>query len=227
VLKEKCFRRTTSASFSSAWAAFMAQSITNRLFVYQKYDDFKSQNNKLARTMDVKLNANTQDSDTGRVREVLYDVFHVVAKDLSKDYGGTIQHLWIDFELIQEWADRRPPFPFRLQKRASGALITKLTGMPAPVYEHVGHYSVRPDFKRLLGLPLESVPRYALSLIYASTSVLHEKRKKLGGFDASRFRMDFLTSCRQHGYEIDYEDAGSKRWSQRRLRRSVFAAGSG
>jgi hypothetical protein len=71
-----------------------------------------------------------------------------------------------------------------------------------PVHENVGNYSVRPDFHELRSVPLDSVVSYALSLIYASTSVLIEKQKKLGGFDAQKFRSDFLTSCMQHGYDI-------------------------
>ena len=151
--------------------------------------------------MEVSLNANTSDSTTERAREILYDAFKVIAKDLSKDYGGTMQHLWIDFELIPSWAERRPPFRFRFQKKVGGS-VCRLSGLPTPLCEHVGHYSVRPDFQKLLALPLESVPSYALGLIYASTSVLIEKQKRLGGFDALRFRRDFLSSCREHGYEI-------------------------
>src|SRR6516162_10517445 len=120
--------------------------------------------------MEVLLNANTSDSDTERVRKILYAAFKVIEKDLSKDYGGLIQHLWIDFELIPSWAERGPPFRFRFQKKVGGS-VCRLTGLPTRLCEHVGHYSVRPDFQKLLGLPLESVPSYALSLIYASTSV--------------------------------------------------------
>jgi hypothetical protein len=31
---------------------------------------------------------------------------------------------------------------------------------------------------------------------------LLDKQKKLGGFDAQRFRSDFLVSCSRQGYEI-------------------------
>src|SRR5207245_201707 len=143
---------------------------------------------------------------TQRIAKILRDAFETIEKDLSKAYGGTIQHLWIDFELIQSHAEGRRPFPFRFQKRVGGSIF-KLTGLPTPVCENVGHYSVRPDFQQLLRIPLESVASYALSLIYASTSVLVEKQKKLGGFDAQRFRMDFLSSCRERGYEIVHHNA--------------------
>ena len=151
--------------------------------------------------MEVGLHANMSDQATGRIAEILCDAFEKIGKDVSKDYGGLIQHLWIDFELIQSHAERRPPFAFRFQKRVGGS-ICKLTGLPTPLCENVGHYSVRPDFRELLSIPLASVASYALNLIYASTSVLIEKQKKLGGFDAQMFRQDFLSSCRARGYRI-------------------------
>jgi hypothetical protein len=154
--------------------------------------------------MEVSLNANMSDQATNRIASILRNVFKTIEEDLSKDYGGAMQHLWIDFELIQ--GHREKPFPFRFQKKVGGSIF-KLTGLPTPLYENVGHYGVRPDFKKLLRTPLEAVPEYALSLIYASTSVLVEKRRKLGGFDARKFRMEFLSSCKTHGYEIIHTTA--------------------
>ena len=66
----------------------------------------------------------------------------------------------------------------------------------------VGHVSKIKPRLELLRIPLEAVASYALGLIYASTSVLVEKQKKLGGFDAHKFRQDFLASCRERGYQI-------------------------
>lgn len=152
--------------------------------------------------MQVNLNANICDLATERIPNVLRDAFGIIEKEVSRDYGGTMRHLWIDFELSQSRIDRRPPFPFRFQKKVGGG-ISKLTGLRTEVYENVGHYSVRPDFDELLKLPLNSVPTYALGLIYLSTAVLVDKKKKLGGFDADRFRFDFLTSCKKHGHEIE------------------------
>lgn len=157
--------------------------------------------------MEVSLNANICDQATEQIADVLRDAFDRVEKDLSKTYGGSIRHLWIDFELIQSRAERRRPFPFRFQKRVGGSIF-KLTGLRTRIYENVGHYSVRPDFQKLLRIPLESVASYSLSLIYASTSVLVEKQKKLGGFDAQRFRLDFLSSCSEHGFQIDHRLCG-------------------
>ena len=151
--------------------------------------------------MEVSLNANMVDQATDRIASILRDPFDIIEKDVSKEYGGTIQHLWIDFELIQSYAKLRPPFPFRFQKKVGGSVF-RLTGLRTPVYKNVGHYSVRPNFKKLLKLPSESVASYALSLIYASTSVLIEKQKKLGGFDAERFRADFFSACNDRGFKI-------------------------
>lgn len=153
--------------------------------------------------MEVGLHANMCDSTTQRIAQALHAPFKAIARDLSKDYGGTMNHLWIDFELIESHAAWRPPWSFRFQKRVGGSSPDKLTGLPRGVYENVGHYSVRPGFQELRSVPQESIVTYVLSLIYASTTVLIEKQKKLGGFDAERFRSDFLTTCRQHGYEID------------------------
>jgi hypothetical protein len=152
--------------------------------------------------MKVALHANICDLSTQGIAKVLREAFTPIEKDLHNDYGGTMQHLWIDFELVARHAERRKPFPFRFQKKVGGGIF-KITGTRTPVYENVGHYSVRPDFQRLKTLPLDSVATYALNLIYVSTSVLVEKQKRLGGFDAGRFRSDFVSSCRAHGHEID------------------------
>lgn len=156
----------------------------------------------LARTMELSIHANMCDSSTQRIADALHAPFKAVSRDLSKDYGGTMEHLWIDFELIEAHPERRPPWSFRFQKKVGGSSPGKLTGLPRRVHQNVGHYSVRPDFRQLRSIPQACVVTYVLRLIYASTSVLIEKQKKLGGFDAQRFRSDFLATCRQHGYEI-------------------------
>src|SRR4051812_45227258 len=150
--------------------------------------------------MEVALHANMCDSTTERIAGALHAPFRAISKELSKDYGGSMKHLWIDFELIEAHAERPPPCSFRFQKRVGGSSPDKLTGLPRTVHENVGHYGVRPDFQELRSIPLDSVVSYVLSLIYASTSVLIEKQKKLAGFDAEKFRSEFLTICGQHGY---------------------------
>ena len=152
--------------------------------------------------MEVSIHANMADEETSKISDVLRGPFEIIGKDLSKDYGGIIEHLWIDFELIESHAMQRPPRSFRFQKRVSGGSAKPLLGFVMPDETNVGHYSVRPDFRALKKMPLESVVTYALNLIYSSTSVLTERQKKLGGFDAQRFRSDFVSSCKRHGYLI-------------------------
>ena len=144
------------------------------------------------------------DQATGKIADTLHQPFKAIGAALSRDYGGTIKHLWIDFELIRSHCEMRPPWPFRYQKKVGGGTC-RLTGMQTTVSENVGHYKVRPDFDTLLRLPLDSVVTYAISLIYESTSVLIDKQKKLGGFDAKRFRSDFLACCADRGYPLNPE----------------------
>src|ERR1041385_3514379 len=126
--------------------------------------------------MEVGLHASMCDWTTQPITRALHSPFKAIAKDLSKDYGGTIEHLWIDFELIEAHAQGRPPYSFRFQKEVGGSSPDKLTGLPRGVYENVGHYSVRPDFQELRRVPQHSVVAYVLSLIYASPSRLEERR---------------------------------------------------
>src|ERR1051326_2922277 len=125
--------------------------------------------------MEVGLLANMWDSTTERIARALHAPFKAIARDLSKDYGGTMKHLWIDFELIGAHTQRRASWSFRFQKRVGGSSPDGLTGLPRTVHENVGHYSVRPDFQVLRSVPQESIISYVLSLIYTSTSVLIEK----------------------------------------------------
>ena len=150
--------------------------------------------------MEVSLNANAVDHETRQVASVLRAPFDSLAQKLSTDYGGEIEHLWIDFELNQHHASLRPPRPFRYQKRVAPPVMLK--GLGLTHYNHVGHYSVRPDFQVLLGTPLDRVAAYALLLIYRSTSLLLEKQKRFGGFDASAFRANFLASCKNLGFDF-------------------------
>ncbi len=150
--------------------------------------------------MKVGLHANMSDSDTHKIAAELHIPFRTIAKSLSGEYGGLMEHLWIDFELIRSHAERRAPFSFRFQKRVSGK--DRLTGIDHPDQYNVGHYSVRPDFDLLLRVPLAEVAGYALQLIHESTAVLLTKAKKLGGFDAELFRSRFVSCCLAEGYRI-------------------------
>jgi hypothetical protein len=151
--------------------------------------------------MELSLHANRCDQATRKIAETLHQPFKTIGEALSRDYGGTLKHLWIDFELIRSHCELRPPRAFRVQKKVGGGRC-HLTGLQTSVSENVGHYSVRPDFDLLLHLPHDAVVSYALSLIYNSTVVLIEKQKKLGGFDAAAFRSDFVAFCAMAGYQL-------------------------
>src|SRR5450830_1778873 len=152
---------------------------------------------KLANRMQVKIKANMVDQETSHIGAVLRKPFKALEQSLCKEYGGTIEHLWIDFELIDS---ERPPYLFRFQKRVSGR--SNLTGIDFPDSFNVGHYSVKPDFTVLLKLADDEIVKYALNLIYLSTSILIDNRKKLGEFDADLFRSQFLTNSDSLGYKL-------------------------
>ena len=152
--------------------------------------------------MKVGLHANICDASTSYIADALREPFEALARDLDGEYGGTIEHLWIDFELSPTLADRRPPYGFRFQKLVGGKTPDKITRLPRPVHENVGHYSIRPDFCELLAVSRDSVVPYVLQLVYDSTAVLLEKQGRLGGFDAQKFRSVFLASCRARGYNV-------------------------
>jgi hypothetical protein len=150
--------------------------------------------------MEVSLNANMCDAQTRLIAQELHGPFKVLSRNLTGSYGGVIEHLWIDFELIPAHAALRPPRAFRFQKRVAPPAMLK--GLGLSHCQNVGHYSVRQDFGVLLQFPMEQVAAYALRLIYESTVVLTGKQKRLGPFDPSAFRSSFLKNCRKLGYEV-------------------------
>ena len=139
------------------------------------------------------------DQETSRIMQVLHSPLEEISEELSNDYGGKMEHLWIDVEL----KDNRGPFAFRFQKKVGGKTPNPITGIPPGEFKNVGHYSVMPDIAELLYVPQDQVVDYVLQLIYRSTTVLIEKQKRLGGFDAERFRFDFLAACKKRGYDMD------------------------
>lgn len=151
--------------------------------------------------MEVSLNANMYDNQTYKFSPILHDPLKAISRRLSGDYGGIMDHLWIDFELIQSHVEHRGPRTFRFQKRVSGR--GNLTGIDFPDRHNVGHYSVCPDFSIMMALPLVGIPSYVLETIYASTTVLHEKSKRLGGFNAEMFRDRFLVACSDEGFPLN------------------------
>lgn len=156
--------------------------------------------------MEVRFHANMCDSSTSHVASALHTPFRSLGQCLSGPYGGAIEHLWIDLELIEDHAraDGTCRHPFRFQKRVSGR---SHFGLPRTEdHLNVGHYSVRPDFSVIASLPPERLMPYVLSLIYGSTAILIDKQKKLGGFDAALFRSKFLEACQHLGHRISGDE---------------------
>jgi hypothetical protein len=163
--------------------------------------------------MEVGFHANITDGATTKVAGSLHPVFESLSHRLRGEYGGMMEHLWIDIELVESHSrsDGKSKFPFRFQKRVSGRSPFGI-GEPIPDSFNVGHFSVRPDFQILTSLlPNRAIP-YVLSLIYEASSVLLEKQKKLGGFNANLFRQRFLEECKGMGYEIPLAEAIIEEW---------------
>ena len=153
--------------------------------------------------MRVGIHANKVDQSTSKVADALRPALDTLSEGLSADYGGVMENLWIDLELIEAHAkpDGTPRHSFRFQKRVFGRSHFGLP--PAPDSLNVGHFSVRPDFERIRSLPTDQAIAYALSLIYRSTEVLHAKSKRLGGFNADQFRLRFRDICQRMGYRCE------------------------
>jgi hypothetical protein len=151
----------------------------------------------------VGIHAVVVDDDTKAIADALAPVFEKLERELGGDYGGIIEHLWIDLELLEYLAnaDGSPRHSFRFQKRVSGR---SHFGLPeAPSKFNVGHFSVRPDFALLISNPVELGVGHVLQKIYSTSAILLEKQRQLGGFDATQFRERFMTQCRQLGYPIE------------------------
>jgi len=158
--------------------------------------------NQRRANMEVGLHAHMVDQTTAKVGELLRPIFKNLSNQLQGDYGGTIEYLWIDLELIEGHAksDGSPRHPFRFQKRVTGRAPFGLPQQPDKF--NVGHFSVRPDFQLIATLPNERAISYALSEIYRATEILIDKQKRLGGFDAQSFRQCMLNECLALGYPI-------------------------
>lgn len=152
--------------------------------------------------MKVGLHANIVDDDTKALADALHPVFKTLSRELEAEYGGSIELLWIDLELLEYLAkaDGGTRRPFRFQKRVSGR---SHFGLPVtPDYFNVGHFSVRSDFALVASLPVELAISHVLQRVYEESAVLLGKEKKLGGFDATLFRQRLLSACQQLGYPL-------------------------
>jgi len=72
--------------------------------------------------MKVGIHANLCSQDMSHVGVVLSSPLAELSKWLEGEYGGVIEHLWIDLELFKHGAqtDGTERYPLRMQKRVSG-----------------------------------------------------------------------------------------------------------
>lgn len=146
--------------------------------------------------MEVLIGATKCDQGTEHLAALVRPYLEDLSAALSGEYGGPMDHLWIELELSPGDADVRPPFPFRFQKRVRTP--RELRAFGEREFFNVGNYSVRPDYFDLARVPLDEVPSYLMSLLYESTECLHGKRQ-LKGFDVESFRERFAHALAARG----------------------------
>lgn len=140
-------------------------------------------------SLKVSFFTNVIEERTKNIPDCINESLRIIEKELEKNYGGTIEHLWIDIELVEKY----DIYPFRFQKRVSSP-----ASYTEPYTYNVGHFSIKPDFKVLEDLDSSAlICSYFLDLLYEGTSILLRKQKDLGGFDAISFQSDFLKVCKK------------------------------
>lgn len=134
------------------------------------------------------------DEDTAAIAGAAWPVLEAAGERLSRDYGGVMEHLWIDIGLCATLAELSPPHGFRFQRRVSLKNSRKAFGLPElhdrPDPTNVGHFSVYPDFEKLGTMNVADAPAYLLEIVHGASVVLEARARKLGGFDARAFRRD-------------------------------------
>jgi hypothetical protein len=146
--------------------------------------------------MEVLVGATKFDQGTEHLAALIRSHLEELSTALSGEYGGPMDHLWIELELSPGNADVRPAFPFRFQKRVRTP--RELRAFGEREFFNVGNYSVRPDYCELARVPLDDVPCYLMSLLYESTECLRGKRQ-LKGFDVESFRERFAHALAARG----------------------------
>lgn len=143
----------------------------------------------IEKPLKVKFHANIITDKTEKVAHFIRKHFDKIEKKLNNDYGGNMEHLWIDLELVEHYKS----YPFRFQKRV------KISESFTEFYSYnIGNYSIHPDYRKLSELESEEdICTYIFGLWYDSTQVLVDNQKKLQGFDATKFRLDFLNTCKE------------------------------
>jgi len=174
-----------------------------KIMMFNQYGTFKSglirdfpknRTRPVGVPLKVEFHANMVDQNTEKVSDIIRKHFDNIQKSLNKDYGGNMEHLWIDLELVKSYK----PYPFRFQKR-----VENPTSFTEFYSYNVGHYSIEPDYEKLKSLlSEEEICMYIFELWYESTQILIDKQKLLDGFDATQFRLDFLNVCKELGFSF-------------------------
>ena len=163
----------------------------------------------------VEIDAQEAQGD-GRIKNILKPVFEALSQKLSGEYGGPMEQLWIDFEILPADAEQRGPWSFRFQKRVAPPRWMVDAFGTKPEF-NVGHYSLRVDYAAFRELdhylvfeehdPKEIIA-YAVRLLYESTQTLRGKKRTLGAFDADAFRARFIQALGELGIAIDQTGSG-------------------
>jgi hypothetical protein len=146
--------------------------------------------------MQVQISSPESDQGTHHIAETVRPHLARLSDFLAGEYGGPMEHLWVDLELIPGRADVRGAFSFRFQKRVAPSRDLKSLG--AKEQFNVGHFSVRPDYFALAQIAPEEVPCYLMRVVYDATMTL-EKKRQLKGFDAGAFRRKFAQFLEENG----------------------------
>lgn len=146
--------------------------------------------------MEVGIHANMCDNKTQNIMKMIQPSIRELSKKLTGEYGGLMEHLWIDIELVESHCkeDGSARFPFRFQKRVSGKAPFGLP--PQPDNYNVGHFSVRPDFSYIKQLNEDEITNYFIKLVYKSLDLLKNK-KQLSGFNLDMFKNKYLETCKE------------------------------
>jgi hypothetical protein len=152
--------------------------------------------------MKLEINANIYDESTQKLAHALRPLISQLSERLSGDYGGPMEYLCIDIELLEYLSkpDGSPRYAFRLQKRVSGR---GRLGLPAvPDRLNVGHYSVRPDFAFIASNSTSKSVAHVLAHVHISLQTLKAKQKKLGDFDVDLLIRRYSEVCKEIGVLI-------------------------
>lgn len=152
--------------------------------------------------MKVCIGISATDNQSETFLFVLQDFFGIIGDKLEGNYGGIMEELWIDFELVESFAkkDKKQNHAFRFAKRVSGR--SHFGFPPSPDSFNIGHFSVRPDFNYLRTNTAENIIRYCLKLIYIELQGLKTKEKKLGGFNSELLCKNFFEECKSLGINL-------------------------